>query len=80
MWVEEELQVTCILFFERSCLKLMLAVRKTNVTHHIKTGQLLVECISRYYSICMGKNKEYKKKFPRLIFDHRIAMLHPIYT
>ena len=48
------------------------------VTHHIKTGQLLVECISRYYSICMGKNKENKKKF-RLIFDHKIAMLHPIY-
>ena len=29
-----------------------------NVTHHIKTGQLLVERISRYYSIWMGKNKE----------------------
>ena len=37
------------------------------VTHHIKTGQLSVECISRYYSICMGKNKENKKKL-RLIF------------
>ena len=49
------------------------------VTHHIKTGQLSVECISRYYSICMGKNKENKKKL-RLIFDHQIAMLHPIYT
>ena len=49
------------------------------VTHHIKTGQLSVECISRYYSICMGKNKENKKRL-RLIFDHKIAMLHPIYT
>ena len=47
------------------------------VTHHIKTGQLSVECISRCYSICMGKNKENKKKL-RLIFDHKIAMLHPI--
>ena len=48
------------------------------VTHHIKTGQLSVECISRYYSICMGKNKESKKKL-RFIFDHKIAMLQPIY-
>ena len=44
-------------------------------THHIKTGQLSVECISRYYSICMGKNKGNKEKL-RLIFDHKIAMLH----
>ena len=28
-----------------------------NVTHHIKTGQLSVECISRYYSICMEKKQ-----------------------
>ena len=54
-------------------------VELTNVTHHIKTGQLSVECISRYHSICMEKNKENKKKL-RLIFDHKIAMLHPIYT
>ena len=53
--------------------------RKENVTHHIKTGQLSVECISRYYAICMGKSKENKKKL-RLIFDYEIAMLHPIYT
>ena len=50
---------------------------KEYVTRHIKTGQLSVECISRYYSICMGKNKENKKKL-RLIFEHKIAMLHPI--
>ena len=49
------------------------------VTHHIKTGQLSVECISRYNTICMGKNKGNKKNI-RLIFDHKIAMLHPIYT
>ena len=49
------------------------------VTHHIKTGQLSVECISRYYSICMGKNKENKKKF-RPVLGDKIAMLHPIYT
>ena len=49
------------------------------VTHHIKTGQLSVECISIYYTICMGKNKGNKKKL-RLIFDHKIAMLHQIYT
>ena len=53
-----------------------LMMRKSIVTHHIKTGQLSVECISRYYSICMGKNKENKKKL-RLIYDHKTALLHP---
>ena len=52
-------------------------IAHTYMTHHIKTGQLSVEYISRYYSICMEKKK---KKILRLIFDHKIAMLHPIYT
>ena len=28
-----------------------------NVIDHIKTGLLSVECISRYYSICMGQKQ-----------------------
>ena len=60
-----------------TCLRGML-LPQTYVTHHIKTGQLSVECISRYYTICMGKNKGNKKEL-RLIFDHEIVMLHPIY-
>ena len=51
----------------------------TYVTHHIKTGHLSVECISRYYFFYVGKNKENKKKIGS-IFDHKIAMLYQIYT
>ena len=72
----EEL-ITCLSIFGPQKLGILTA--RLNVTHHIKTGQLWVECISRYYTICMGKNKGNKKKL-RLIFDHKIAMLHPIYT
>ena len=32
-------------------------VTRPFVTHHIKTGQLSVEYISRYYSICMRKKQ-----------------------